>query len=322
MPCFTPLEASRRIDSGEKPTVWKRGQRPKQLADGYEALALPCRHCIGCKLEFSRVWGARCAQEAAMYERQGRYSSFLTLTYRSEGQATDRQMAEGYYLPRDLSLNKKHHKDFMKRLRDYLDGLRVSYYHCGEYGDQTDRPHYHTLLFGYTFPDQKFFKDSNGYPLFTSQILDDLWKFGHCYVGAVTFESACYVARYALKKITGKKAHEHYRRFDENGVAYWLQPEYSTQSTRPALGKGWYEEYKDRMYEEDSLAIPGRGTYGKPPRYYDKLLEVDDPQLLEQVKEKREEFWMEHPEESTPARLWAREQVQMARKSMLARSHL
>jgi len=37
---------------------------------------------------------------------------------------------------------------------------------------------------------------------------------GHCEIGALTFESAAYVARYIMKKVNGDLAAEHYKRTD------------------------------------------------------------------------------------------------------------
>jgi hypothetical protein len=43
-------------------------------------------------------------------------------------------------------------------LRKKISPLKIRFFHCGEYGDKTRRPHYHALIFGYGFPDKKLFK--------------------------------------------------------------------------------------------------------------------------------------------------------------------
>ena len=315
MPCFSPLEGARRVGSGEKPIVYKSGGRPDPLDKGWEALDLPCGRCIGCRLEHSRIWGARCAHEASLYDD----NCFLTLTYRNESEATDGQRSQGLFMPSDGSLNKKHHQDFLKRLRYYLGGRRISYYHCGEYGDETGRPHYHTLLFNFDFPDKQLFKYEYGYQLFTSELLDEIWKFGYCWIGSVTFESAAYVARYCLKKVTGSEAHFHYLRYNEQGAPYWLEPEYATMSRNPAIGRGFYEEFRTDMFPLDRLPIPGRGEFGKPPRYYEKLFAELYPDEMAKVKERREVYWTERPEEGSPQRLADKEKVTRAKLAMLKR---
>lgn len=47
----------------------------------YEALLLPCGHCIGCRLEYSRQWAMRCTLEALQHE----CNYFITLTYDDVG---------------------------------------------------------------------------------------------------------------------------------------------------------------------------------------------------------------------------------------------
>ena len=58
----------------------------------------------------------------------------------------------------------------MKRLRKKLHPLKIRFFHCGEYGDKTRRPHYHALIFGYSFPDRKLFKKSKSGDLYTSDL--------------------------------------------------------------------------------------------------------------------------------------------------------
>jgi len=109
------------------------------------------------------------------------------------------------YLKDFLLLISVYYASWLLRARGYV------FFHCGEYGSKTGRPHYHACIFKYDFPDKVFYTERNGYKLFTSQILQDLWTdpsdglpYGYCSVGSLTFESAAYVARYILKKVNGK----------------------------------------------------------------------------------------------------------------------
>ena len=93
----------------------------------------------------------------------------------------------------------------MKKLRKALgkNGKRIRFFHCGEYGESTSRPHYHAIIFGYDFPDKKKWRTTDrGDILYRSPLLETLWDKGSSEIGSVTFESAAYVARYSLKKIT------------------------------------------------------------------------------------------------------------------------
>lgn len=277
-----------------------------------------CGQCIGCRLDHSRMWAIRCVHEACEWED----NCFVTLTYRDKANCTPEQLNNGWHLPDDGSLNKAHFQKFMKRLRKRFSDRKVRYYHCGEYGDQLDRPHYHACLFNLQFPDKELLKQSEGNFLFTSQILEQLWPYGFATVGELTFQSAAYCARYVTKKVTGQLAHDHYMRFDEDGVCYWLQPEYTTMSRRPGIGANWLERFKEDCYPSDEVPVPGVGVVKKVPRYYDKLLERTDPVTLDKVKEARKAFKEENAEEYTASRLNQKYKVTNAKASMLKRGLL
>lgn len=225
-------------------------------------------------------------------------------------------------MPTDGSLDVTHFQKFMKRLRKKIRPKKVRYYHCGEYGDQTYRPHYHAILFGYDFKDKKLLKIRNENRIYISEELDELWKKGFCTVGDATFESAGYVARYIMKKVTGGDQEAHYERIDPiTGEVINLKPEYTTMSRKPGIGSGWLEKFKSDVYPSDQVVINGKVT--RPPKFYDrKLLESEKPEdkkLLHVVKNKRVERNKERKEDQTQERLEVREKVQEARFNQLKR---
>ena len=181
---------------------------------GYDVINLPCGQCIGCRLERSRQWATRCVHEASLHER----NCFLTLTYDDEHIRWSPFTGEQTLYKRDLQL-------FMKRLRKYVEPIKVRFFACGEYGDSSNRPHYHVILFGYDFPDKRLYKlGNNGYPYYISDLLNKLWTHGYCMLAAVSFDSCAYVARYVTKKLTGEAGKSKYE---------GIQPEFVNMSRRP-----------------------------------------------------------------------------------------
>lgn len=236
-----------------------------------EMLKLPCGQCIGCRLERSREWAVRCVHEASLWPK----NAFLTLTY------------DDVHLPSDLSLHKEHLQDFWKRLRKSLDGVKIRYFAAGEYGSLLSRPHYHACVFNYWPYDAKLWRIRHGTRLYVSPSLAKIWPFGYHVVGEVTFESAAYVARYCLKKITGDQAEEHY---------HGLEPEFVVMSRRPGIAKEWIEKYRGDVYPNDFVVIRDN-IKCRPPRYYDKIYDDIDGNL-DYVKNKRMDrrflrFWDE-----------------------------
>lgn len=299
MSCFHPLRAWRSKtvnENGKRPLVFDH--KLAQFSD--RPFDLPCGRCTGCRLERSRQWAIRIMHESMLYDD----NCFLTLTYDDDN------------LPSDGGLRKKHFQDFMKRLRKKHSGVR--YYHSGEYGDTTNRPHYHSCMFGYRPDDLKHHKNNNqGHPLYTSEKLDTLWGHGHVTVGDLSFDSAAYVARYVMKKITGPGAEDHYTRLNiSTGELVQVEPEYSTMSL--GIGKEFYNKYAKQLNTHDNTVM--NGSIHALPKYYDSLLDRVDPELLKKIKRERVLKASAKKHNNTLERLRVRESVKESQISTLKRS--
>ena len=309
MPCYTPLKAYRSADEltsgGKRAIKFKLEARTvdKKGAENFGTLSelfLPCGQCIGCRLERSRQWAIRCLHESELHEQ----NSFLTLTIDQE----KLKPTEQHLL---VTLQKNLVQKFIKRLRKSIYPKKISYYYCGEYGENYARPHYHICLFGHDFNDKQFHKKVGGNILYRSDSLNALWGYGHCLIGDVTFDSAAYVARYITKKINGPKADEHY---------CGRLPEYTNMSKKPAIGLRWIEKYKSDVYPSDEVILKGRKV--RPARYYDKYLEKHHLNEFENIKINREELAerFELSEESDPKRTLVKHEIQLVRLQQLQRN--
>lgn len=158
-------------------------------------------------------------------------------------------------------------------------------------------------MFGINFDDVQLFKEDEGLCTYSSPSLEKLWPYGFSTVAELNYHTAAYTARYCLKKITGYQANDHYLRCDEYGVAYWLEPEYTTMSLKPGIGKNWYEKYKDDVFPSDETPVPGYGVVNKVPRYYETILASQDPDTHQLVKQVRQEFIKVHGHDFAPERL-------------------
>ncbi len=258
------------------------------------------------------MWAMRIVHESCLHE-DAYGNCFVTFTYRSKAECTAKQTKKGYYVPDDYSLNYHHFRDFIKRLRAHFK-QKIRYFHCGEYGDENLRPHYHACLFNVSFEDQIVEQQSNGITTYSSATLQKLWPYGFCTVGELNFETAAYTAGYILKKITGNQAAEAYLRNDEYGVAFWVRPPYITMSLKPGIGAEFYEKYKTDFFPSDESPVPGKGIIKKVPRYYETILKQSDPDLLEVVKAMRQVWLSAHADEFTAERLHDKYQCQQARQ--------
>lgn len=206
----------------------------------------------------------------------------------------------------------------MKKLRKRF-GKGIRYFHCGEYGDELRRPHYHALIFGFDFEDKSLYRqNAQGDSLYTSEALSKEWGKGFCTTGDVTFQSAAYVARYVMKKRTGPQAEDHYKMIHpKTGEIVTQRPEYTTMSRRPGIGTGWLEKFKTDVYPGDFIILNGKRV--RPPRWYDTVLERDDPKLFRELKRRRKLSTHLYADNNTPARLKVREKLQERRLERLER---
>ncbi len=309
MTCFHPLKAAWIPDSGKKPIIYSKAQpRPEPLAGGYEPLDLPCGQCDGCRIDRSKTWAARIIHESQMHQE----NCFVTLTYDAKN------------LPTDGSLNKQHYQKFMKRLRKQYEPKKIRYFHCGEYGQKLERPHYHACLFGMDFADRKPHSSRNDIIVYQSDELEQIWGKGFCTVGELNYQTAAYTARYIMKKITGDKADEHYQKFDPlTGQIINLQPEYITMSLGRNRGEGiggsFYEKYKTDFFPRDECPIPGKGVYKGVPEYYARLFAEEDPDAYGKIKQARKDYRDSKKDEYTSKRLEAQEKVKKAQLNQLKR---
>ena len=297
MPCYHPLSAYQCADGS---IVFQE----RRWFNTVKTLSLPCGQCIGCRLERSRQWAMRCMHEAQLHEK----NCFITLTY------------DNTHLPSDGSLHYEDFQLFIKRFRKKLGNTRIRYYMAGEYGENFGRPHFHACIFGYDFHDKKLWQRSpSGSMLYRSADLETLWPFGYSSIGDVNFESAAYVARYIMKKVTGNNAKTHYKQTDqETGEITNRKPEFNKMSLKPGIGYDWYKKYKNDVYPHDYVIIKGKKV--KPPKFYDKKYKTDYPYEYDEILYKREINGKLNSEDNTPERLVVKEQVQQAKLHKLKRN--
>lgn len=296
MPCFHPLECWYKDGGG---ITFKMSEACTGLAPRF----VPCGRCIGCRLERSRQWAMRCMHEASLYDS----NCFLTLTYDDSNldrlpRFVDEETGELF-----SSLNKRDIMLFMKRLRKRF-GSGIRFFQCGEYGEKFSRPHHHAIVFNFDFPDKYYWSQRRGIKYYRSAILEELWPYGFCRIGDVTFESAGYVARYVMKKVVGK---------DETVQAHYrgLQSEFVTMSRRPGIAREYFEKYKSTMYDNDKVFVRD-GLAARPPRYYDRLFDLTNPDRMRIIKAERKLSLKDRPD-NTFERLGVRERVlQLKLKSL------
>lgn len=271
MACLTPMKAFRDAENAIK---------FGESQDG-ALLYLPCGRCIGCRQDLTKDWAVRCHHEAQMHM----HNCVLTLTF------------DEAHLNTQNSLVKDDIQNFVKRLRQFIFRStelkrnypqfykqKISYLYCGEYGERFERPHYHIIIFGFDFPDKKFFKKSKSNDdMFTSSFLEKLWPYGHATIGNMSMATAMYCASYITKYVSNAEKAEIYTNKD---TGEYRQPEFGHASKKPAIGLTWLKKYHKDLSSNDSVIIANQRY--RIPRYYLKKLEEISPNQLDALKIRRE----------------------------------
>lgn len=173
-------------------------------------MAYGCGQCMPCRVNKRRIWSHRIMLESRLH----RSNAFVTLTYADEN------------LPEGGSLDPKHGQDWLKRLRRRT-GAGLRYFFVGEYGDQTDRPHYHAALFGLRCDNGVSRYNSRGLNCCAQcRLVQDSWGWGNIYLGVLEPNSAEYIAGYVTKKLTAK----------DDSRLNGRHPEFARMSLRPGIG--------------------------------------------------------------------------------------
>lgn len=277
MPCAAPVRGYRASIGGPiRFTLPNTNNTPHT----YTALDVPCGTCILCRQETARQWAVRITHEAQLHEE----NAFVTLTYNDA------------HLPQFASLQYSDLQKFWKRLRKKVGNLR--YYAVGEYGDETNRPHYHACIFGHAFTEARTILRTTPSMLWTNELLQEAWGMGHVSVGALNFQTAQYTASYVTKKL---HIHKQYVRLNpETGELIPLVQPRAFMSLNPAIGKNWLSKYGDSVYHHDRVVV--NGTPQKPPKYYDQWLAAKDEKAIATIKERRKEQATTYTPEQNRAR--------------------
>jgi len=164
-------------------------------------------------------------------------SAFVTLTYSDEflPRLGDKPDGLPVLRPKDL-------QDWLKRFRERIAPDRIRFYAVGEYGSQSDRPHYHIMVFGY--------------PCLASDI-QATWQKGLVHVGTVTADSAGYIAGYTVKKMTSK----------DDPRLKGRPPEFCRMSLRPGIGAAAMHDFASELMrynlDETLIDVPTSLKHGK-----------------------------------------------------------
>lgn len=304
MPCYHPRIRIENTNKWEKAADGHRYHpatieqpddlllRLEQIKDNiqYRYQIIPCNQCIGCRLEYSREWANRGYLESKCWKQ----NYFVTLTYDEDHIKIEEEKKDkngitwtnegdwnGTLIPNDLKKFMHDIRQIMKR--DYNKD-KIRFMACGEYGEEGERPHYHIIFFNLELPLETFYNPRiiNKEIYYQNKIIERAWTKGISNITETTWNNIAYTARYITKKINGTGSEELYSSKGQ-------EKEFFRVSNRPGIGYPYYEKYKEQIYKYDEITVKNKEgiIHCKPPKYFDKLYEKENPQKFKEIKEKR-----------------------------------
>lgn len=233
---------------------------------------VPCGKCVECKARRVSQWSIRLINESKYCES----AHFITFTYenRSNEKTSDTarftQSGLRTLVLRDVQLFwKRVRHRAKKRRRDGSSSIR--YYCAGEYGTNTQRPHYHAIVFNAT-----------------AEELERSWPHGFMHFGTVTGASIGYCLKYISKgtRIPMYKGDDRL-------------PEFSVMSQ--GIGAGYLTDAMIKYHKADPVNRAciqiEDGKLTSMPRYYkERIFNVSEFRIISEHYENKmiDDFLKDH----------------------------
>lgn len=213
---------------------------PAQIIVNNQKKVVPCGKCVLCRERRSNIWAFRMKKQV-MYEHDT-FGLFVTLTYDDE------------HLPRSnfgfVTLNRRHFQLFMKRFRKQIE-VRVKTIYCGEYGETTNRPHYHAVI--------------SGIPVSMSlhelqELVEGCWDHGFVLIKPCDGEVAKYVTKYSLKDLSRDDWY-----YEQKGM------EKPFMQFSRGIGLEYFKQNEERI-KKDGFCRDGKFKVAIPKYFKDKFM--------------------------------------------------
>lgn len=291
MACYNPKTTwMLKTDHGGKP-LFSKPTDAETNPHKWRQTELPCGKCIGCRLDYSRQWATRITEEMKLYPE----NYFLTLTYDDLhvpwGETINKKTGE---IVTNQTLRPSDLTQFIKKLRrnyEYHTGWQgIRFFAAGEYGSQTQRPHYHAAMLNMPIAPEEMKKIGNnkqGDELWECPRISEIWGKGYVTIGKLTWQSAAYVARYITKKQIGKESEKWYQ-------SQGIEKEFVRMSRNPGIGMPAILSNSisiDKIMQEDKIRVAKKiGTLDmKVPQYFNRAYRAMEPEQMEIIEKKRQE---------------------------------
>lgn len=252
---------------------------PQKIIVNGEEVTVKCGKCQTCRKNKYQEWAIKLINEAKYHKK----SCFITLTFDNKILLDKRQKAYKYGANPNFIYNinnsKKYFQDFMKRLRKHYEGTRITFYHVGEYGEKTHRPHHHALLFGIDFKEDRIQmpKSKSGHTQYFSKTLSEIWACGLVSVEDINPNNIIYISQYSLKKFKKNEENPKYKPIQSFSNRSKMNSKWVRRNPEEII-KGYIEDTDGKKYRVpqsyiNNLKNSEEKRYKEAYRYYEETMQ-------------------------------------------------
>lgn len=214
---------------------------------------VPCGKCYYCLQNYRNMWITRLKAEYLSCVN----GQFVTLTYDNDHLPMQELVnSETGEIVTKQYPDKVGFQKFLKRLRKKYE---LRYFAVPEYGEQTQRVHWHALFFLQFVPDYHFY-----------DIVESTWQNGNVQFGTITDASITYVTKYLLK---------------DTNVPFGILDNKMLCSRKPPIGSDVIMQFKDYAQKSGNFTqLSFCGYRASTPRLFrDKFrqgLDIDSSDFI------------------------------------------
>lgn len=266
-----------------------------------EEVTVKCGQCDTCRKERAQEWAIKLINESNYHKK----ACFITLTFDNKILLDKNSKAAKYGANASFVFNinnsKEYFKKFIKRLRKKFSDKSITFYHVGEYGEKTKRPHHHAIIYGINFEEDRFEmeKSKSGKTQYFSKTLSELWACGRTSIQDINKANTIYICQYSLKKFKNNELNKRYKSI----MSFSNRSKISTKWVRrnkEEIIKGYIKDADGKKYRvpksyinnlKNSNIKKDQEIYAKyEENIMDRILNNSNRELVEQQRIKEEQM--------------------------------
>lgn len=254
---------------------------PQKITVNGEEITVKCGKCDTCKRERQQQWAIKLINEAKYHKK----ACFITLTFDNKILLDKNSKAYKYGANASFVFNinnsKEYFKKFIKRLRKKYYEKNITFYHVGEYGEKTKRPHHHAIIFGINFEEDRteMQLSKTGKTQYFSKTLSELWACGRVSIQDLNSNNTIYICQYTLKKFKNNELNKRYKSIMSFSNRSKMNIKWARRNATEII-KGYLSDLDGKKYKIPKSYLE---NFKNSEKKYQEIYRQYEENLMEQI---------------------------------------